>query len=1010
MWAQTLVLVIIFLFGQETYADIQSKTAQDYFNQAMTHKKNKQSNEAINCFLQGLAVDPLHFKTHFYLAGEYYYREKYNKSIEHYKKALKINPQSYQTACNLGIILAKNSTTRQEAYNFFSQSISYNPNYASAYFHRGRLSNLLGNYNEAESDYRQTIALQKNHVHARAALAKILRDRGEFEASIDLLEQALELEPKNIHLWFDLGFSANMIGEVDKSISSYEQILQIVPRHPQSYYNIGYTLKMGGDLDGAIAAYQKALTLNPHYHQAQFALSLAYLNQGTFQKGWKRYAQEQLGRGKINQDQLLQWFQTDQLQGKHIFLRHQGGLGDVMQFVRFVKELKKRGAYTIVLVSKALKKLLSRCSYIDRLLVRGDRIPPFDTQTTLMALPAIFNPSEQEIPAEIPYIFSDPKLTTLWKKKVAETNPEKLFKVGLCWTADEKNDLNRPPVARRSIPLELLAPLAQCKNVVFYSLQKENPGVTENFETEPLINTWGPDFDTQHGAFMDTAALIENLDLVISVDTSIAHLAGALGAPVWLVLPFSVDWRWIAHRTDSPWYPTMQIFKQELPMDWSPVIHKIANELQDLTHSLFEANLKLGQMLSEQHQNKKALYHFERALSLRPCDKKTNKILANNFLNLGNKKFNQGCGQEALQIFKKILSINPNYATVHHNIAFTLAERLGRHDEAIKHYKISFQLHPDNPETHFCYALSCLATGNMKTGWKEYLYRWKRPGSAPRSFGASLVKQWKGEPLNGKTILIRCEQGLGDTLHFIRYAQLLKNQGATVTVEVQKPLAKILSLCSYIDQLITIGSALPNYDYQIPLLDLPALFETTLQTIPTKVPYLYADNIVEQKWKTFFKKDKNFKVGICWNGDASHGQIKFMPLKLFAPLMQLNGVMFYSLQKFNGLEQIADLPQDVNFYQFDDQFDTENGSFMDTAAVMKHLDLVITADTSIAHLAGGLGVPTWVILPFPAEWRWLIERDDSPWYPTMKLFRQTKINDWNNVQTKLLSTLKKLKK
>jgi len=434
-------------------------------------------------------------------------------------------------------------------------------------------------------------------------------------------------------------------------------------------------------------------------------------------------------------------------------------------------------------------------------------------------------------------------------------------------------------------------------------------------------------------------------------------------------------------------------------------------ELEQSPHS-FSIHVNMGKIYEAIGQHDKALESFTRALENRPSDNTSNTMLGNCLLNLGNHFFGAHKTEQAIDTFKKIFTINPNLAAVHHNIAFTYAEQNGDFDSAIAHYKKAVSINPDNMEVHFCYALSLLATGNLIEGFKEYEYRWKRGTHAPRSFNYPIEKLWNGTTdLHGKRIVINVEQGLGDTLQFIRYAQLLKSKGAIVIAETQKPLAQLLSLCPYLDEVVAIGKPLPQFDAQIPMLNLPLAFKTTLETIPHEVPYLRADPRLIVEWRSYFAKatkDKqNFKIGICWRGDAAHGASKFMPFNFFARLAEIKGISVYSLQKNepNSSIKASDQANDTHIKQFDADFDTTNGRFMDTAAVIKNMDLIITVDTSIAHLAGGLGVPTWIVLPFPAEWRWLTKRDDSPWYPTMRLFRQKQFGNWNSVFSEILEAL-----
>lgn len=384
------------------------------------------------------------------------------------------------------------------------------------------------------------------------------------------------------------------------------------------------------------------------------------------------------------------------------------------------------------------------------------------------------------------------------------------------------------------------------------------------------------------------------------------------------------------------------------------------------------------------------------------------KKCANLLFQLGNNFFDCRKPDKALSAFRKILTISDSFPEVHHNIGFTLAEQCGKHEEALVSYRRSLELTPDNVATHFCLSLSLLATGNFLEGFKEYEWRWLRGQRSPRPFAWPLEKLWDGTaPIKGKRILIRSEQGFGDIFHFIRYAKLLKDDGAFVIVESYRALIPLLSLCSYIDQLCILGSSLPAFDFQIPLLNLPSAYRTTRETAPNHVPYLYAGEYLDFYWKLHLADNHNFKIGICWYGDSIHEPDKFMPLSYFTKLTTIPQITLYSLQQVTGLDQITKQHRNI-VTTFDVDFDKKYGRFMDTAALMKNLDLVITVDTSIAHLAGALGVPVWVIVPFPAEWRWLTDTEYSVWYPTMRLFRQQHYGDWTEVYDQLCKELKKL--
>ena len=269
-----------------------------------------------------------------------------------------------------------------------------------------------------------------------------------------------------------------------------------------------------------------------------------------------------------------------------------------------------------------------------------------------------------------------------------------------------------------------------------------------------------------------------------------------------------------------------------------------------------------------------------------------------------------------------------------------------------------------------------------------------------------LPKHWDGQDPRGKTILLRDNVGIGDLFCWLRYAKQLKKVGARVALHVRPYLIPILSKCPYIDELVGRDKPLPYFDYQFPVGQTPYFFVSSVNALRFDGPYMYADERLTALWKKKLAKDKSFKVGICWDPcvyKKKDGSImknrRAIPLSFFRPLSKVKNVSFYSLQRVNGTEQAK--KSGFPLYVFGDEFDKEHGSFSDTAAVMKNLDLVITTDTSVAHLAGALGIPVWTLIPFVPDWRWTIQEGKTPMYSTMRLFRQKKLDDWEQVMSEL---------
>jgi Flp pilus assembly protein TadD len=295
-----------------------------------------------------------------------------------------------------------------------------------------------------------------------------------------------------------------------------------------------------------------------------------------------------------------------------------------------------------------------------------------------------------------------------------------------------------------------------------------------------------------------------------------------------------------------------------------------------------------------------------------------------------------------------------------------------------------------------------LQVGDFERGWVDFEWRLK---CQDIDLGGFSQPFWRGEPIEGRRILIHAEPESGDTLQFIRYARLVKERGATVLVRAPKPLVRLLGQLSYIDAMFSDDADHPHFDVQVPLLSLPKIFGTTLTTIPTGEPYLSADSDLVSRWRDQLAYIQAFKVGIAWQGNPrSQGDARrSIPLAHFAPLAGVPGMRLISLQKGFGAEQAREVRFSVT--DLGSQLDEAAGPLMDTAAVMKNLNLVITNDSALAHLAGGLGIPTWLALPFGADWRWLLHRDDCPWYSTMRLFRQAEAGNWEPVFDRMASIL-----
>jgi len=423
----------------------------------------------------------------------------------------------------------------------------------------------------------------------------------------------------------------------------------------------------------------------------------------------------------------------------------------------------------------------------------------------------------------------------------------------------------------------------------------------------------------------------------------------------------------------------------------------------------------LGNVLWEQGRLKQALRRFRRAVRLQPDFPAA-------LANLGVTLSDLGRFDEALVPIRESLRLLPDSPEGHVNLGITLA-RQGNLDQALLCYEQALALRPDFAEARRNRAYIWLARGDFERGWPEYEWRQKCP-----RFRALTVNRprWTGEDLEGRSILLHAEQGLGDALQFVRFASRVRRRGGRVLVACHEPLCRLLARCPDVDLVVDWRSPLPDCDVHAPLMSLPAILGTTLANLPARIPYTSVDSRTVEDWRPVvaralglgsggdtsgrLKPARVFKIGIAWQGSRAN-QIdswRSFPLTHFAHLAELPGVRLISLQKGDGTEQLARLGGQfpVSELRHLDQDGEGRRDFLDTAAVMSQLDLVVTPDTATAHLAGSLGIRVWVALPTANDWRWLIDREDSPWYPTMRLFRQTTFGDWDDVFRRMAGTLR----
>jgi tetratricopeptide (TPR) repeat protein len=575
----------------------------------------------------------------FQIAMVHYRAHRLAEAEESCRQLLGSDPDHAEALHLLAVLTAK--TGRADlALELMTRSVQLKPDSGPAQNNLARILRESGRLDQAVAAQRRAVALSPDVAEFHFNLGCALSDRGELQEAIAALTRATELDPDNAMANNLLGIALRKAGRMDEATAAFARAVWIEPNFAEAYNNLGNALTDRGQYDRAIAAYRQAIALRPEYPEAlrniasslraagRFEEALAALGKVVEQEPGDADARNRLGvvlgeAGKVAEavavgrtavampgaTRLMRWhlavnllkagelqegfaeyearwgasedhnqprqlgkeqWAGDDLAGRRILLYAEQGIGDTIQFVRYVPLVAGRGGRIILECQRPLVRLLKPLSGIEQIILPDQPPPPLDTHCPLMTLPMVFNTTLATIPNQVPYLHADPALVKHWHRRISQL--DRKFKIGLNWAGnpDQKGDRHR------STTLSTLAPLATIPEVAFISLHK---GAAAGQAQKPPRGLHLVDWTADLDDFADTAGLIANLDLVLTTDTSVPHLAGAMAKPVWVMLPFAADWRWMLGRDDSPWYPTMRLFRQRTPGDWGDVARRVAQAL-----------------------------------------------------------------------------------------------------------------------------------------------------------------------------------------------------------------------------------------------------------------------------------------------------------------------------------------------------------------------------------------------------------------------------------------------
>lgn len=905
-----------------------------------------------------------------------------------------------------------------------------------------------------------------------------------------------------------IGNYANLLREqdqVDASLPLYREAVRLAPGNRNALTNLAAALSAYAMPEAQLEVLDQAEALEPDNPDIHWDKALALLMLGRVGEGLEEYEWRHPRMQPPPRDYPGPQWHGEPLDGKRIFLHWEQGYGDVIQFLRFIPLVVAKGGRVVLEVQPGLKSLVEAMDGVVEVVEAPAPPPPHDIWTSLLSVPHILGIDEVTLPVRRPYIAAPADRREAWRARLPKGRKPR---IGLVWAGNPnvKNDRLRSP---RLAPL---LPLLEIADIEWVLLQ-QGDGRKDLKGLKPGKHVI--DIGTQAKDFADTAAIMSDLDLVITSDTSTAHLAAALGCDTWVLLHYASDWRW-GFEEPCQWYPGVRLFRQHDFAQWAPVVERVRLALRDrfklakpkraakstpvpapstpaapppLLTEAFGLYQRGQHRLARMVARAALLGHPERAdgwCLLGVAERGLNDVpnaerayrravtvypeYPDAWFNLGNalrfaKRFEESreayaeairlqpdhalahslisdVHRELLQLeeaeaaARKALAIRPDFAEAWGHLGNALND-LERFEEAAACYERALQLPDCPPETmynkgvalqrarrvpesiacyrriiatkpqesnpHYNLATALLSLGEFEEGFREYEWRLAKPELRPRPYPQP---QWRGEPLDGKRLLLYWEQGYGDTFQFLRFVPLLAARGARVFLELQAGIKPISGRVPGVEAVFDAGEQLPAFDLHAPLLSVPARLGLGAADIPPKGAYLTVPPESAQRWAPrMARRNRNLRVGLVWGGNPNVRNDRFRSPRLqpLLPLFDLPGIEWVVLQQGDGrrdLETFAPRGHIVDIA-------AEVTDFADTAAIMNELDLVISSDTSTAHLAAALGRPTWVILHYAADWRWM--RDEGTvWYPGMQVFRQRRPGAWDEAVARMKQALQTL--
>jgi tetratricopeptide (TPR) repeat protein len=525
--------------------------------------------EAVANFDQAIELLPQCVEAHNYRGIALQQLQRTADALVSFERALSLRPDSAELHNNRGNVL-RQLRRFPEALASYERALALGTHLAAPYNNRGLVLQALGRHAEAARSYQRALALQPEFAEAYNNLGTAQCELGQPAEAFENCSRALQLQPGMSGVHGNLGNALRDLERPEEALVQYDLALREASQDADNHCLRGNALFDMKLIPEAVACYERAIGLDPRHAQAHFNKSLCLLLSGDFARGLPLYEwRKEVASAAAGAISGTAWFGQGEVSGRTLFVHADQALGDTIEFCRFAKLAEERGAHVTLAVQPRLRELLSGLSNTMQIVALGEAPGGFDYHCALMSLPLAFRTTLADIPAAVPYLYADPQRAAQWRQRIGAHG----FRIGIVWQGSR----NRIDVGR-SVPLEMFVRLAAIPGVRLISLQKDDARSRSELRDLP-VELLGEQFDSGPQAFLDSAAVMTHLDLVITCDTALAHLAGALGRPTWVALKHVPDWRWLLDRSDSPWYPGMRLFRQSRRGDWDGVFADIHREL-----------------------------------------------------------------------------------------------------------------------------------------------------------------------------------------------------------------------------------------------------------------------------------------------------------------------------------------------------------------------------------------------------------------------------------------------